>query len=91
MALPPAAHPVSYPGPNAARQERAHAHMALFSAGSDGVTLLVPDLGSDTIWCLPYDSASVETPLGAPDDASDGSDDDKGRWDDDGENDRPWH
>ena len=35
--------------------------------------------------------ADAETPLGAPDDASDGSDDDKGRWDDDGENDRPWH
>ena len=35
--------------------------------------------------------ADAETLLGAPDDASDGSDDDKGRWDDDGENDRPWH
>ena len=35
--------------------------------------------------------ADAETPLGAPDDASDRSDDDKGRWDDDGENDRPWH
>ena len=33
----------------------------------------------------------AETPLGWNVDASDGSDDDKGRWDDAGENDRPWH
>jgi hypothetical protein len=44
--------------------------------------------------CSAASSGSTPTPrrlLGAPDDASDGSDDDKGRWDDDGENDRPWH
>ena len=35
--------------------------------------------------------ADAETPLGGPGDASDGSDDNKGRWDDAGENDRPWH
>ena len=36
--------------------------------------------------------ADAETPLVGRDDACVyGSDDDKGRWDDDGENDRPWH
>lgn len=46
--LPPSAHPVKYPGANRGRQGQAHAHMALFSSGSSGVTVLVPDLGSGT-------------------------------------------
>ena len=44
--LPPATHPITYPLPNAARQERAHAHMVRVSAGTKSSTVLVPDLRS---------------------------------------------
>ena len=43
-----------YPGPNASRQEGPHAHMVVFSKGTRGSTVLVPDLGSDVVWSLPY-------------------------------------
>ena len=67
--LPPASHPVTFPLPNAARQESSHAHMALFSIGTDRTSLLVPDLGSDTVWCIPYESSTggtARSPLGEP-------------------------
>ena len=63
--LPPASHPISFPGPNAARQEASHAHMAFVSAGTHGTTILVPDLGCDVVWSIPYDAKSA-TPLGEP-------------------------
>ncbi len=64
--LPPAAHPIDYPLPNAARQERAHAHMALVSVGTKSSTVLVPDLGSDVVWSIPFDAANAAAPLGTP-------------------------
>ena len=68
LQFPPASHPVSYPGANAARQEKAHAHMCLFSKGTEGgmMTVLVPDLGSDCLWCVPFDASCSKSPLGAP-------------------------
>ena len=41
--FPTAAHPITYPKPNAARQEASHAHMVLFSTGSASTTVLVPE------------------------------------------------
>lgn len=64
--LPPAEHPVAFPLPNAARQDKSHAHMVLFSAGTASSTVLVPDLGSDTVWALAYDGSRSARPLGAP-------------------------
>lgn len=64
--LPPATHPITYPLPNAARQERAHAHMVRVSAGTKSSTVLVPDLGSDVVWSIPFDAASLSSPLGEP-------------------------
>jgi hypothetical protein len=40
--------------------------MALFSRGSAATTLLVPDLGSDVVWSVPYDPANLAAPLGQP-------------------------
>jgi len=45
---------ITYPGPNANRQDRAHAHMVLYSKGSESDSILVPDLGSDCVWSIPY-------------------------------------
>ena len=64
--LPPAEHPVAFPLPNAARQEMSHAHMALVSAGTHSTTVLVPDLGADIVWSIPYDGANAASPLGTP-------------------------
>ena len=56
--------PLSFPRGCEARQDAPHAHMVLVSpsARADGVTVLVPDLGSDVVWALRYDGASA-TPL----------------------------
>jgi 6-phosphogluconolactonase (cycloisomerase 2 family) len=61
VTLPPASHPITYPLPNAGRQEKAHAHMVVFSQNS----VLVPDLGSDLVWALAYDAEANE-PLSPP-------------------------
>lgn len=45
---------ITYPGPNAGRQERAHAHMVVYSRGIKYDSILVPDLGSDAVWSIPY-------------------------------------
>eukprot|EP00928_Gymnodinium_smaydae_P089628 TRINITY_DN7355_c0_g1_i1.p1 TRINITY_DN7355_c0_g1~~TRINITY_DN7355_c0_g1_i1.p1 ORF type:complete len:423 (+),score=62.63 TRINITY_DN7355_c0_g1_i1:85-1353(+) len=63
LSLPPPASPITYPGPNAARQENAHAHMVQFIA--DGRTVLVPDLGSDRVWSLEYNADDANEPLRA--------------------------
>ena len=57
---------VQFPGPNAARQEGSHAHMCLFSSGTQGSTLLVADLGSDLVWSIPFDETNRAAPLGTP-------------------------
>ena len=57
---------VRFPGPNPGRQEGSHAHMCAFSVGTDATTVLVPDLGSDVVWSIPYDAANRVTPLGTP-------------------------
>ena len=57
---------IQFPGPNAARQEGSHAHMCVFSRGTDATTVLVPDLGSDVVWSIPYDAANKAAPLGKP-------------------------
>ena len=64
--LPPASHPVNYPLSTADRQDKAHAHMALLSHGSECSTLLVPDLGSDVVWSLRYEPMAAAQPLGPP-------------------------
>ena len=66
IVLPPSSEGIKFPGPNAPRQESAHAHMCIFSAGTDNTTVLVPDLGSDLVWSIPYNASSKSTPLGAP-------------------------
>jgi len=65
VVLPPESHQVKYPGPNAGRQDVSHAHMCLFSRGTHATTLLVPDLGSDLVWSIPYDATKAK-PLGVP-------------------------
>lgn len=58
---------ITYPGPNANRQDRSHAHMALYSRGTESDSILVPDLGSDCVWSIPYKGAdSGDGPLGTP-------------------------
>ena len=58
---------ITYPGPNANRQDRAHAHMVLYSKGSESDSILVPDLGSDCVWSIPYvGPKSSGGPLGTP-------------------------
>ena len=58
---------ITYPGPNANRQDRSHAHMVLYSSGTESDSILVPDLGSDCIWSIPYKGAdSGDGPLGTP-------------------------
>lgn len=64
--FPPASHPIAFPMPNANRQESSHAHMALASSGTKGVTILVPDLGSDVVWSVPYDASKPAASLGVP-------------------------
>ena len=64
--FPPASHPIAFPMPNAKRQESSHAHMALASSGTKGVTILVPDLGSDVVWSVPYDASKPAASLGVP-------------------------
>ena len=66
IVLPPKSEKIKFPGPNAPRQESAHAHMCIFSAGTDSTTVLVPDLGSDLVWSIPYNASSKSTPLSAP-------------------------
>jgi len=56
---------ITYPGPNANRQDRSHAHMVLFSRGTESDSILVPDLGSDCVWSIPYTPYGNE-PLGTP-------------------------
>jgi len=59
---------ITYPGPNAARQEGSHAHMVVYSGGTKSATILVPDLGSDVIWSMPYLGrlGAGEGPIGKP-------------------------
>ena len=58
---------ITYPGPNANRQGRSHAHMVLYSRGTESDSVLVPDLGSDCVWSIPYIGAgSDDGPLGTP-------------------------
>ena len=64
--FPPSSHPITYPGPNVGRQDASHAHMVVFSIGSASTSVLVPDLGSDTVWSIPFDPTNREAPLGAP-------------------------
>ena len=66
LLLPPSGVEISYPGANTGRQEGSHAHMCLFSSGSNGLSLLVPDLGSDVVWSIPFDPTSADSPLGTP-------------------------
>ena len=66
LMFPPRSHKVAFPGPNAGRQDGSHAHMCLFSQGTDRTTVLVPDLGSDVVWSVPYDASSKKAPLGEP-------------------------
>ena len=58
---------ITFPGPNANRQDRAHAHMVLYSKGSESDSILVPDLGSDCVWSIPYVGPRISGgPLGTP-------------------------
>ena len=58
---------ITYPGPNVNRQDRAHAHMVLYSKGSESDSILVPDLGSDCVWSIPYVGPKGSGgPLGTP-------------------------
>ena len=60
---------ITYPGPNANRQDRSHAHMVLYSRGTESDSILVPDLGSDCVWSIPYRPKGADSddgPLGIP-------------------------
>mmetsp|Transcript_23733 Transcript_23733/g.58989 ORF Transcript_23733/g.58989 Transcript_23733/m.58989 type:complete len:453 (+) Transcript_23733:51-1409(+) len=66
LRFPPPSHPIQYPLTNAERQEQSHAHQVLVSAGTKTTSILVPDLGSDVVWSVPYDGANTAAPLGEP-------------------------